>query len=322
MAYGGMLGILYERGSEKKNVDINKVKMAFDELCNYNQMLSRYNSRQKLEQVVEFHIRESNQHFRVNDHWKNHILMPPDSVDPNASEHEFYELIIGHDGSNVIRMNYPALMSLLFPYLFANGTGHYSLIDKHSKPLVDTNGEIIPEERGGNADASRWLTLTAYLKLQLMNKDRRFGYDPSFLFWSYDIREKCNIHSANRHSVRSSGKQLRKDDIMDEAGVYNKDRVTIVPHIIRSSYAYKRKHYLDLKTMCDRLGPPQLFMTFSCDDLSDDMKKATGLSDPWNDPVLFATHFKRQHDPQIQRWSLSKVYAFRKSLGVFANNCL
>jgi hypothetical protein len=46
VAYGGMLGISYERGSEKKNVDINKVKMAFDKLCKYNQMLSRYNSRQ------------------------------------------------------------------------------------------------------------------------------------------------------------------------------------------------------------------------------------------------------------------------------------
>ena len=99
-----------------------------------------------------------------------------------------------------------------------------------------------------------------------------------------------------------------RDDIINNGGNYKADRSTIMSYTIRSSYAYKRKRYLDLNTICDRfLGFPQLFLTFSCDDLAEDMKKACGLSkvnnvpgfkahavEPWLDPVLFAPHFKRK----------------------------
>jgi hypothetical protein len=46
--------------------------------------------------------------------------------------------------------------------------------------------------------------------------------------------------------------------------------------------------------MCEELGPPELFLTFSCDDLSEEFKNATGCDEPWTDPIIFAQHYKRK----------------------------
>lgn len=85
-----------------------------------------------------------------------------------------------------------------------------------------------------------------------------------------------------------------KSDIVDDRGNFNYSKVSIVPHTIKTSYAYKRSHYLDLKTICDELGPPQLFLTFSCHDTALQMKNATGIKETWKDPILFAMHFQRK----------------------------
>lgn len=182
-------------------------------------------------------------------------------------------------------------MALLFPWLFINGKGHYSLVNDENQVIRDDNGQIIPEERGGVASARKGQTFAAYIKQQLLNVDRRFARDPSFLFWAFDVKEKSNIHSANRHSIRTSGRDLTKDGLLDTEANYDYNKVTNVPHNISSSYAYHRKDYLDLKAMCDNLGPPQLFLTFSCDDRAPSFQNATGLRDTWQDPVLFAFHF-------------------------------
>lgn len=184
-------------------------------------------------------------------------------------------------------------MSLLFPYLFVNGSGHYSMVSGDLE-LHDAQDLVIPEERGGVSLARRYHTFNSYIKQQILSVDRRFARDPSFLFWAFDAKEKSNIHSANRHTIRSAGRDLKKEDIIDTEGNYDYSNVTIVPHTISSSYAYKRKHYLNLKRMCDELGPPQLFLTFSCDDKAPAFINATGLKETWRDPVLFSLHFQRK----------------------------
>jgi hypothetical protein len=191
-------------------------------------------------------------------------------------------------------MSHPSLMMLLFPYLFINGTGHYSMVNDPNMEMLDSNSQVINEQRGGVAAGRKYHTFGAYVKRQLLSIDRRFARDPSFLFWCFDYKEKMNIHSAKRHTVRSAGRDLTKEDIMDADGNYNYSNVTIVPHNITSSYAYKRKHYLDLKTMCEALGAPQLFLTFSCDDNAAFLKNGIGLRETWKDPVLFASLFQRK----------------------------
>lgn len=52
-----------------------------------------------------------------------------------------------------------------------------------------------------------------------------------------------NIHSASRHTVRSSGRDLTKEDFIDPEGKYNYANVTIVPYDTTSSYAYKKRYY-------------------------------------------------------------------------------
>lgn len=163
-----------------------------------------------------------------------------------------------------------------------------------NEDVTDGQGHVMEEQHGGVATASRFYTLGQYCKTQLLKADRRFARDPNFLFWAMDIIEKQNIHSANRHTVRTSRRATRRQDVMDAEGNFRDNRVTIVPHTIRSSYAYHRRHYLNLKAMCEQLGPPQLFLTFSCDDLSPQFKHATGSEEPWTDPVIFAGQYRRK----------------------------
>jgi hypothetical protein len=120
-------------------------------------------------------------------------------------------------------------MCLLLPYLFINGQGHYSLVPKNQYAVVD--------EAGGIAVASRYETLGSYIKQQLLNKDRHFARDASFLFWCFDMKEKHNIRSANRHTVRTSGRQLTQHDIIDSNRNYIKDRLyhILFDHLVHIS---------------------------------------------------------------------------------------
>jgi hypothetical protein len=142
-------------------------------------------------------------------------------------------------------------------------------------------------------------------------KDRRFATDPSFLFFLLDSIEKKNIASANRLVVSTKGRSsnLRQKDLVDNAtGKLNKNLVSIVPPQIRSSYAYKRRKFLDLQCIFDNLGAPQLFLIFSCDDNSDDFKKISNGGHPWGDPVLFTNHWKR-------KWSKLFIAHILKNFG-------
>lgn len=78
------------------------------------------------------------------------------------------------------------------------------------------------------------------------------------------------------------------------------DLVSLIPHTIRSSQRYKQPQALNLQQMSKAFGTPQLFWTFGCDNFNQDFIRAcspTEIPDdsmrPWEDPVLFAQHFKR-----------------------------
>jgi len=105
--------------------------------------------------------------------------MPLENPHAEAVGHNFADLLIGSDSERqAVRYGHPSLMSLLFPYLFTSGKGHYSMSS------VTSETENLEEEYGGVAKATlAKMTLADYAKSRLLMRDRRFGKDPSFLFF-------------------------------------------------------------------------------------------------------------------------------------------
>ncbi|CEP09900.1 hypothetical protein, partial, partial [Parasitella parasitica] len=113
-----------------------------------------------------------------------------------------------------------------------------------------------------------------------------------------DTIEKNKIATANRFVISTKGRtqKLKQRDIVNpQTKKLNKNIISTVPPHIRSSYAYKKRNYLDLQCIFDNLGSPQLFLTFSCSDNSEDFRSLIpGMANAWDDPVVFAMHWKRK----------------------------
>lgn len=96
MAYGGTLGLSPRRGSELEKVDMGNVQDAYRLLCEHCPLLLVYlTDLKKAESVVEYHVKENDKYVRLNDNWRDHIMMPNESVSPLAAANELNELIIG-----------------------------------------------------------------------------------------------------------------------------------------------------------------------------------------------------------------------------------
>lgn len=302
MAYGGMLSIFYQRG-DPASIDKTKVKAAFDVLQMKHPLLARYMLPKLTYSLINYHFTQMDQKYiGTNDNsWKNNALFAMDDTNPQASDVSFNDLIIGEDEKGKsIKYSHPSLMALLFPHIFTECKGHYSMVPTNTEECLKREGIYsTPEERGGVATSTlNGETLASFAKTRLICRDRRFAVDPSFLFFMLDTIEKNNIATANRFVVSTKGRpNLKQKDVINSTTKrMNKSIVSVVPPHIRSSYAYKRKHFLDLQCIFENLGAPQLFLTFTCIDTSDDFQNLLGKSNakPWTDPVLFALHYKRK----------------------------
>lgn len=300
MAYGGTLSLFFVRGDpamiRKKNVED-----AYKALQATHPLLSRYDLPKLTFSLVNYHVSENKRHVDIDKGWLNNALFANEDVNPQASDVEFKDLIIGEDNvGKMIRYSHPSLLALLFPYLYTTCTGHYSMVPQNLPEFSDRSGIYgLPENQGGVSVATMMSeSITSYTKKRLLIQDRRFARDPSFLFFMLDLIEKKNIASANRFVVSTKGRSnLKQADVVNPStGKLNKNIVSTVPSQIRSSYAYKRKNFLDLQCIFDNLGAPQLFLTFTCDDKSEDFKGILrdGSQFAWDDPVLFSQHFKRK----------------------------
>lgn len=212
-------------------------------------------------------------------------IMPAEDVFPKASSHELETLFLGTDinGRNV-EFTLTQLLSLMFPYLYPDGVGHYA--------LKYPDGDI-PESLGGPPRSNQcFSTLKKYVKYLLNHADRRFAQDANWIFFVFDLIEKLNIQSANRHMVTAVG-DVRKEDVFNNAG-YVQSGSTVVPYIIRSSFAFQKRQALTLRTIFNHLGKPQLFLTFSCDDFVAHFHNACDGLKPWEDTPRFATAFNRR----------------------------
>ncbi|CAO3619298.1 unnamed protein product [Cunninghamella blakesleeana] len=189
--------------------------------------------------------------------------------------YRFKNLKIGTSGRGDVRFSDDNLFGMLFPHLYPDGDSfwRFSLRDK--------------------------ITIKEYAKMVLSHPyDRRFAKSPSFIFFVADYIEKQNIHS---YRMRTIGARHRSNINMNNLFVSNEitnekyireDITSAIPHIVRSSYSYKRKRFLDLMAMFRCLGDPQIFITITCNDFSKDMLCTVQDDEPWTDPVRFANHFR------------------------------
>lgn len=294
MAYGGTLGLYYLRG-DPRTINKARVTAAYEALKRSHPLLQRYDLPKLTKSLVNYHIKESSKFIGRRQGWPHIGLFDENNINPEAADVEFSDLIIGTDHSNnfikYIRLSTESLLALMFPHIYPKCQGHYSM----SSPSEENTR--LSEDHGGIAKATLYKeTLKGYTRLRLLMQDRRFAKDQAFIFFLLDCVERNNIASANRHIVSTKGRgSLKQRDIIDSTtNKFNKNIVSSVPYTIRSSFAYKRKCYLNLSTVFRNLGAPQLFLTFSCNDYSEDFSNATGTQYPWEDPVLFANHFRRK----------------------------
>lgn len=71
--------------------------------------------------------------------------------------------------------------------------------------------------------------------------------------------------------------------------IYIREAITsAIPHVIRTSHAYKKARFLDLMCMFRRSGAPQLLSHLH----APEMLEVVRSQEPWSDPVRFANHFR------------------------------
>ncbi|ORE00858.1 hypothetical protein BCV72DRAFT_324387 [Rhizopus microsporus var. microsporus] len=288
IVYGGTLGMPYIKNLDRV-VNTNKVRNCLRSLCDLIPRINQYLNDEMRDLYRQVNLKKLIKSGEIlnDESWPANYIMPIDDLPPNAGEQEFQDVLLGALGDTDVRFrDHADILVLLFPYLYGNGCGYYTFAAK------DASNDK-PESEGGYAIANKYETLGKYAKHRLLLADRRFGRSPEYLFFMMDAIEKKNIHSAQRHVVLvKPDKTYHRSDVFD-GEKYNRSMVSLVPHTVRSSYAYKRRHRLNLQAMCDHLGPPQLFLTFTCNDFAPEYRHLLDGEPPWVDPVVFSMHFKR-----------------------------
>lgn len=308
--YAGTLGMPYVKNL-RQHVDYTKIQQSFDELCELNPRLREFNRPEVQQIYARFALAKVTQRGDPlpQGTWPMNYLMPMGDVVPNAADRILDDLTLGSIRDYDVKLkDHPDLLTLLFPYLYSNGEGYYRFVNESSNSR--------------QMDNTRTTTFGKYVKHRLLMADRRFGRCAEFIFFCMDMLEKLKIHSYGRRVVPVvSGKTYTREDILLN-GEYNPLHVSAVPHTIRSSYAYKRTHSLNLQAMFDTLGPPQVFLTLTCDDFAQEYVHLLEEEKPWADPILFALHFKRNMQEIITKYIRDGVCLKSLYIDYLISQCL
>ncbi|KAG1050279.1 hypothetical protein G6F43_007438 [Rhizopus delemar] len=196
-------------------------------------LLARYDIPKLTFSLVNYHVSENKKHVNIDKGWLNNTLFANEDVNPQATDVEFKDLIIGED--NVGKM--------------ASCTGHYTMVPQNVEEFSERNETYsLPEYQEGVAQATMDMkSLPGYVK-------------KGYLYKTEDLQEILSTKVRNNLT--------QGDAVNPVTGKMNKNIVSTVPSQIRSSYAYKRKNFLDLQCIFENLGAPQLFLTVTCDDKS------------------------------------------------------
>ncbi|KAI9332924.1 hypothetical protein BD770DRAFT_294654, partial [Pilaira anomala] len=175
--YGGLLGFPFYPDTTR-GIDQQKVRDAYIRLSRTNNFLRAYQAQNIAQAFVHAQTNQARSSHTTGDEgntdWPSYLL-PADDVFPSAFRINLLDLTIGTDINNRdIQFKFHGLFSLIFPYLYTDGKGHYD--------LETTHDENLPEEFGGRPAANRIGTLKKYVKQLLLCQDRRFARSPAWIF--------------------------------------------------------------------------------------------------------------------------------------------
>ncbi|CEP07171.1 hypothetical protein, partial, partial [Parasitella parasitica] len=183
MMYGGLNGSPMMRGIMEP-IDVDKVRRVFRILQGLNPRLLQYGDINVEHQEVQYALRKLDELGQISaqqNAWLHNYIMPEVDVDPREGEFNLDDLLLAVDTRDDTEVRYaddPSILKLVFPYLYKNGRGYYSLCDWR----VDDAGE----DENGIEDAYADLTVAAYTKRMILSVDRRFGRCAEFLFFMLD----------------------------------------------------------------------------------------------------------------------------------------
>lgn len=103
-------------------------------------------------------------------------MLPSEDVTPSAARlAQFDSTVIGEGLSEErISNSLHNFLAELFPYLYTNGQGYYSMKEKKTEgKKAETNGDMAILTIAG------LLTLEKYVKKRLLMADKRFARDPA-----------------------------------------------------------------------------------------------------------------------------------------------
>ncbi|ORE01076.1 hypothetical protein BCV72DRAFT_323163, partial [Rhizopus microsporus var. microsporus] len=175
--YAGVLGIPYMKGLQR-HVNYDRVRQIFDDLCEMNPRLNAYRQDDMQRLYAKFSLSKMARTGEPipRDSWPVNYLMPIADLPPRMAEIPLEDLPIGNlQDFDVKLRDHPDFLVLLFPYLYTNGRGYYSLC---SDPRDGKS-----EAEGGYAMANQYQTFSKYVKQRLLLADRRFGRCPEFIFF-------------------------------------------------------------------------------------------------------------------------------------------
>lgn len=151
MLYGGSLGIPFIRHM-MEGIDQGRVQEVYQQLVETNILLRPYQTApiaERMQQMFEDAVNSRNRvHPNVNVQWNHQYLLPIADVNPQAGEVGFDDQILGTDvfDNDVNYKDHPAVLALIFPYLFTNGRGYYSFT---------STSQSLDERQGGLAQANQ-----------------------------------------------------------------------------------------------------------------------------------------------------------------------
>jgi hypothetical protein len=128
MLYSGTLGLSFYQG--KRQIDFEKVIRMYNFLSISNPHLRSFNTPEVRARMMAILSESANAPVK-NTHWPDNYLLPNDDVEPAAGVHSIDTLTLGIDlNQEEVKYDKPALLAIIFPYLFTNGCGYYSLCQR------------------------------------------------------------------------------------------------------------------------------------------------------------------------------------------------
>ena len=144
-----------------------------------------------------------------------------------------------------------------------------AMLDKDSEKLAHPSK--FPLGRGSFSDAREtFISIKKYTNQRLLNCDKRFSSDTSYLFYAQFITEQKQIRDNISIALRKITGTVTAADVSSAEDIrkhISTDQAYQVLKSVRGTPPYWQKAVKDLMAMVKQLGSPQFFLTLSAADL-------------------------------------------------------